>query len=101
MLLIAKELDELLNINWLVLRVKISLAMDSSIINEVVGVSYNAGNSAENMLVNLVKFSRLLCWHEKLGCFLLLGSKNNAIFGEDTDDGAILVDMLDGVLNLE
>jgi hypothetical protein len=101
MLLIAKELDELLNINWLVLRVKISLTMDSSIIYEVVCISYNAGNSAENMLINLVKFSRFLCWHEKLGSLLLLGSKDNAIFGEDTDNGTILVDMLDGVFNLE
>lgn len=101
MLLVAKELNELLDINWLMLGVEISLTMDSGIIDKVVCISYDAGNSAENMIINLVKFSRLLCWNEKLRCLLLFGSKNNTIFGEDTDDGTILVDMFDGILNLE
>lgn len=66
MLLIAKELDELLAVNWIVMGVKMSLTMKSGHIDQVVGISNDTRNSAENVIVNFVKFSRFSCWHEKL-----------------------------------
>ena len=53
------------------------------------------------MVINLVKFSGLYGWDEELAGLLLLSTEDNSIFGKDSNDGSILIDMLDGILHLE
>ena len=101
MLLIAKELDKLFHINILVVRIEMSLRVHSGVVDQVVGVGNHSGDSAENMVVDFVKLAGLSGGHEELAGLLLLGAEDNAVLGEDTDNGTILIDVLDGILNLQ
>ena len=53
------------------------------------------------MIINLVKLSRLSSWDEELAGLFLLGAKYDTILGKDTNNGTILVDVLNSILNLE
>lgn len=75
MLLIANELDNLLDVDWLRMGVEMSLALQSCVVHEVVGISHHTRDSAQDMLIDLVQFARFSCWHKKFGSLLLLGSE--------------------------
>ena len=53
------------------------------------------------MIVNFIKFARLSGWHEELRGLLLFSSQYDTVFSEDSDDRSILIDVLNGVLDLQ
>lgn len=57
MLFVADELDEFLDVDILVVRVQMPLAVNSGVVNQIVCVSHNARNSGQNVIVNFVKFA--------------------------------------------
>ena len=67
----------------------------------MVGISDNTRHGGNNVIIHLVKLARLPEWHKKVGDLLLFASKDNSILGENSNNRSILVDVLDGVLNLE
>ena len=75
--------------------------MDSGVVNQVVGISNHSGDGSKDMVVNLVELSRLSGWDEELARLLLLSAEDHSVLGQDTDDRSILVDVLNGILNLE
>ena len=77
MLLVAEVLDELLSVNWLTVRVQVSLTVETSLVDKEVSISNDTGNSAQNVIVNLVQFTGLTSLHKKLGHFLLFSSDDN------------------------
>jgi hypothetical protein len=82
-LIIAKILDQLFHIVGLFMWIEMSLALETTIINEEVGISNNTRNWAKNMFIHLVELSWLSSGDEKLRVFLLLSSQDNAyIFNE-------------------
>ena len=88
-----------------------TLGVDSSIIDKVVGISNNSRDGSQNMIINFVEFAGLFHWHKKFGDFLLLSSQNDTytahkiskiltIFSENADDRSILVNVFNSILDL-
>ena len=77
MLLIAEVLDELLNVNWLGMRVQVPLTVKAGLIHEEVSVGNNTRNRRQNVVINFVELARLTSLHKKLGDLLLLSAQNN------------------------
>lgn len=86
MQLVAQELDELLDVDWLLLTVEVSLGLKTSVVNQVVGVGDHTGHSSQNMVVDLIELSGLSGGDKQLGDFLLLSAEDHTVFGEDSDD---------------
>jgi len=77
MLIIAKELNQLLNIDWRVHWVQMLLRMKTTIINEEVSVGDHSWNWAQHMIIHLVQLSTLSCRNEQFWYFFLLSGKND------------------------
>jgi hypothetical protein len=101
MKLIAQELNKLLDKNWVMLGIEMSLALEPSIVNQVVGIRNHSGDCSENMVIDLVQLSRFTSWNKELGDFFLFSSEDYTVLSQNTNDRTILVDVLNGVLNLE
>ena len=67
--LVAEELDQLFDVDRLLMAVEVALSMDPGVINEVVCISYHAGDSGQHMVVNLGKFAGLASGHKEFGDF--------------------------------
>ena len=100
MLLIAEELDKLFAIDGLVVGVQMSLGVKSGIVDQVVSVGNDTGDGTEDMIVDLVELSGFSGGDEELAGLFLLGAEDNTILSQDSNDGTILIDMLNGVFNL-
>ena len=77
-----------------------SLALHSSIIDQIIGVGDDSRNGCENMIINFIKLSRLSGWDKQLRGLLLFSSENYTVFSEDTDNGSILVDVFNSIFDL-
>ena len=64
--LIAQKFDKFLAINRLMVAILVPLGMKTSIVDKVIGVSDDAGNGGNHMIVDFVNLARLTGRHKKL-----------------------------------
>mmetsp|Transcript_51463 Transcript_51463/g.142425 ORF Transcript_51463/g.142425 Transcript_51463/m.142425 type:complete len:312 (-) Transcript_51463:78-1013(-) len=100
LLLVRELLDELLHRLRLLVGEAIALRVQSSLVDEDVGVGGDAGDGAGDVLVDEVHLLRAPRRLQKLRGQLLLRRQHNAVAREDAQRSARVRDRLHGVLHL-
>ena len=77
------------------------LGVHSGIIDQVVGISNHSWDSAQDVVVDLVELAWLSSWDEELAGLFFLSTEDNTVFSKDADYWTILIDMFNGILNLQ
>ena len=128
MLVVAEELDELLDVDWGVVLVEVTLRVETAVVNQEVGIGDDTRDGAHNVVVHFVELagltSRYKEWRELffLGCedhtyltkvyiqwllscakFLVKRSAIRCLtfFGENADHHGVLIYMFDGIFDLQ
>lgn len=101
MLVVREGLHNLLNVDRRMLTVGMSLARETSHVDQHVGIRDYTRNRYEDVVVKLVEFSTLTSWNKEGAYFFLLSSEDNSVSCEDANNGGILIDMLNSILNLK
>lgn len=97
---VAKLLDKLLDGDGLLVLVGVALGVETRVVDEDVGVSGDTGDSAADVVVDLVHLLALGTSVEEVHDDALLGRKNDSVRSKDSDRRSSVADGLHGVLDL-